>query len=52
MGMQILGLWGCVFLAHGDENSWTMGMETLCSELFFLEHKTVFLESEDTGTGN
>lgn len=52
MGMQILGLWGCVFLAHGDKNSWTMGMETLCGELFFLEHKTVFLESEDTGAGN
>lgn len=52
MGMQILGLWGCIFLAHGDKNSWTMGWRLFAVSCFFLEYKTVFLESEDAGTGN
>lgn len=37
MGMKILGLWGWRFFA---------------ASCFFLEHKTVFREAEDTGTGN
>lgn len=58
-------LWGWRFLAYGVVYFWPMGMKILglwwwrlfavsffVFVFFFLEHKTVFLESEDAGIGN